>query len=147
MKKQDELGKTQSEILTLASIVEAESNMDEERPKVAGVYWNRLKKKMRLEADPTVQYALGEERRLRFPDLDFDSPYNTYRHAGLPPGPINNPGKLSILAALYPEQHEYLFFVATGTGGHRFAKYYSDHQKNIRLYHRTRRELKQLSHK
>jgi len=147
MKKQDELGKTQSEILTLASIVEAESNMDEERPKVAGVYWNRLKKKMRLEADPTVQYALGEERRLRFPDLDFDSPYNTYRHTGLPPGPINNPGKLSILAALYPEQHEYLFFVATGTGGHRFAKYYSDHQKNIRLYHRTRRELKQLSHK
>jgi UPF0755 protein len=146
-KKQDELGKTQLEILTLASIVEAESNVDEERPRVAGVYWNRLKKQMRLEADPTVQYALGEGRRLRFLDLDFNSPYNTYRHSGLPPGPINNPGKLSILAVLYPEQHEYLFFVATGTGGHRFAKSYSDHQKNVRLYHRTRRELKQLSYK
>jgi len=147
IQRQKVLEKTQSEILTLASIVEAESNMDEERPRVSGVYWNRLKKKMRLEADPTVQYALGEGRRLRFLDLEFDSPYNTYRHAGLPPGPINNPGKLSILAALYPEQHEYLFFVATGTGGHRFAKSYSDHQKNIRLYHRTRRELRQLSYK
>jgi UPF0755 protein len=146
-KKQDKLGKTQLEILTLASIVEAESNLDEERPRVAGVYWNRLKKNMRLEADPTVQYALGEGRRLRFLDLDIDSPYNTYRRRGLPPGPINNPGRLSILAALYPEQHDYLFFVATGTGGHRFAKSYSDHQKNIRLYHRTKRELKQLSNK
>jgi UPF0755 protein len=146
-KKQDELGKTQSEILTLASIVEAESNVDEERPRVAGVYWNRLKKHMRLEADPTVQYALGEGRRLRFPDLDFDSPYNTYRHTGLPPGPINNPGKLSILATLYPEQHDYLFFVATGIGGHRFAKKYSDHQKNIRMYHHTKRGLKRLSSK
>lgn len=144
-RKQAELGRSQSEILTLASIVEAESNVDEERPRVAGVYWNRLKKKMRLEADPTVQYAIGEGRRLRYDDLDYDSPYNTYRHVGLPPGPINNPGKLSILATLYPEQHEYLFFVATGTGGHRFAKKYSDHQKNIRLYHRARRELKQIS--
>jgi UPF0755 protein len=147
IKKQSELGKMQLEILTLASIVEAESNIDEERPRVAGVYWNRLKKKMRLEADPTVQYALGAERRLRFLDLELDSPYNTYRHAGLPPGPINNPGRLSILAALYPEEHEYLFFVATGIGGHRFAKDYNDHQKNIRLYHRTRRELRQLSYK
>ncbi len=145
IKKQEVLGKTQTEILTLASIVEAESNVDEERPRVAGVYLNRLKKNMRLEADPTVQYALGEGRRLRFLDLDFESPYNTYRHTGLPPGPINNPGKLSILAALYPEQHEYLFFVAKGTGGHRFAKNYGEHQKNIRLYHRVRRELRQLS--
>jgi UPF0755 protein len=144
-KRQEALGKTQSEILTLASIVEAESNIDEERPRVAGVYWNRLKKNMRLEADPTVQYALGEERRLRFLDLDVNSPYNTYRHFGLPPGPINNPGRLSILAALYPEQNEYVFFVATGKGGHWFAKNYSDHQKNIRMYHRTKRELKQLS--
>ena len=146
-KKQDELGKTQSEILTLASIVEAESNVDEERPRVAGVYWNRLKKHMRLEADPTVQYALGEGRRLRFLDLDINSPYNTYRRRGLPPGPINNPGRLSILATLYPEQHDYLFFVATGIGGHRFAKNYSDHQKNIRMYHHTKRELKQVSSK
>jgi UPF0755 protein len=143
IKRQEALKKTQSEILTLASIVEAESNVDEERPRVSGVYWNRIKKKMRLEADPTVQYALGEGRRLRFQDLEIYSPYNTYKHTGLPPGPINNPGKLSIIAALYPEDHGYLFFVATGTGGHRFAKNYSDHQKNIRMYHRTRRELKQ----
>jgi UPF0755 protein len=102
---------------------------------------------MRLEADPTVQYALGEGRRLRFLDLDINSPYNTYRRRGLPPGPINNPGRLSILATLYPEQNDYLFFVATGIGGHRFAKNYNDHQKNIRLYHHTKRELKQLSSK
>ena len=146
-KRQEELGKSQSEILTLASIVEAESNVDEERPRVAGVYWNRMKKHMRLEADPTVQYALGEGRRLRYLDLDFESPYNTYRHTGLPPGPINNPGRRSILATLYPEQHDYLFFVATGVGGHRFAKNYNDHQKNIRMYHHTKRELKQLSSK
>ncbi len=145
--RQNELGRTQLEILAMASIVEAESNVDEERPRVAGVYWNRLKKHMRLEADPTVQYALGEERRLRYLDLDVDSPYNTYRNFGLPPGPINNPGRLSIIAALYPEQHDFLFFVATGKGGHWFAKNYSDHQKNIRMYHRTKRELKQLSSK
>jgi len=143
--RQDELGRTQLEILTLASIVEAESNIDEERPIVAGVYWNRLKKHMRLEADPTVQYALGEERRLRFLDLGTNSPYNTYRRFGLPPGPINNPGRLSILAALYSEKHDFLFFVATGRGGHWFAKNYNDHLKNIRKYRRARRELKQLS--
>jgi UPF0755 protein len=143
-RRQNTLNKTQLEILTLASIIESESNLDEERPRVAGVYWNRLKKQMRLEADPTVQYALGEERKLRFLDLEINSPYNTYRHLGLPPGPINNPGKLSILAALYPEQHDYLFFVATGTGGHRFAKNYAEHQRNIRLYHRARFEMKRL---
>jgi UPF0755 protein len=142
VQRQDSLGKTQNEILTMASIVEAESGIDEERPRVAGVYWNRLRKSMRLQADPTVQYAIGAERRLRFEDLDTPSPYNTYRCLGLPPGPINNPGKLSILAALFPEHHEYLFFVATGIGGHRFSKSYNDHQKNIRLYHRTRRELR-----
>jgi UPF0755 protein len=143
--QQEQLDVTQLEILTLASIVEAESGMDGERPIIAGVYWNRLRKRMRLEADPTIQYALGEEKRLRFKDLNVDSPYNTYRHSGLPPGPINNPGKSSILAALFPQRHAFLYFVATGTGGHRFAKNYSDHQKNIRQYHRTRRELRRLS--
>ncbi|MBN1396815.1 MAG: endolytic transglycosylase MltG [Bacteroidetes bacterium] len=143
--KQKELGKTQTEILTLASIVEAESNLDEERARIAGVYMNRLKKRMRLEADPTVQYAIGEERRLRYTDLNFNSPYNTYRNYGLPPGPINNPGRLSIIAALYPEKNDFLFFVATGRGGHWFARNYNEHLKNIRLYHRTRRELKKIS--
>jgi UPF0755 protein len=143
--RQNYLEVSQLDILTLASIVEAEANVDNERPIIAGVYWNRLRKRMRLEADPTVQYALGEEKRLRFKDLNINSPYNTYRHRGLPPGPINNPGKSSIIATLYPDQHGYLYFVATGTGGHYFAKSYKDHQKNIRQYQRTRRELKRLS--
>jgi len=143
--RQKYLQMTQLEVLTLASIVEAESNLSEERPIIAGVYLNRLKKRMRLEADPTVQYALGEGRRLNYRDLDINSPYNTYRHIGLPPGPINNPGISSILAVLYPQQHEYLFFVATGVGGHHFAKSYDDHQKNIRKYYRVRREMRRLS--
>jgi UPF0755 protein len=145
--RQREMKATQQEILTMASIVEAESSVGDERPVIAGVYWNRIKKRMRLEADPTVQYALGEGKRLNHRDLDFDSPYNTYRHYGLPPGPINNPGKSSILAALFPQQNEYLYFVATGVGGHRFSKNFNDHQKNINKYHRTRRELLRVSKK
>ena len=141
IKRQDELKMSQREILTLASIIEAESSINEERPTIAGVYWNRLKKKMRLEADPTIQFVLGESRRLLFSDLEIESPYNTYRNYGLPPGPINSPGKSAILAALFPENHKYLFFVATGNGGHRFAKSYGDHRKNIRQYHRVRREM------
>ncbi len=140
-RKQEMLKMNQKEVLTFASIVEAESSIDYERPIIAGVYWNRLKKRMRLEADPTIQYALGESRRLTYKDLEIDSPYNTYRRFGLPPGPINNPGKAAILATLYPQEHEYLFFVATGTGGHRFAKNYIEHQHNSRKYFKTRREL------
>ena len=141
LKRQRELKTSQQEILTLASIVEAESSIDDERPVIAGVYWNRLKKRMRLEADPTVQYALGESKKLNHKDLEFNSLYNTYRHYGLPPGPINNPGKSSIHAVLFPQQHDYLYFVATGAGGHHFAKKFSDHQQNIKKYHRKRREL------
>ncbi len=147
LKQQEHLKVTQSEILTLASIVEAESSLDVERPVIAGVYWNRLKKRMRLEADPTIQYALGEGRRLTYRDLDIDSPYNTYRRYGLPPGPINNPGKSAILATLFPQHHSYLYFVATGVGGHYFAKSYNDHQKNIRQYRRAQREMQRLSNK
>jgi UPF0755 protein len=120
--RQHEVGLTTAELLTLASIVEGESGIPEERPVVAGVYWNRLRKHMRLEADPTIQYVLkGGPRRLTFQDLKLNSPYNTYLNIGLPPGPINNPGKQSILAALYPESNPYLYFVATGVGGHRFS--------------------------
>jgi UPF0755 protein len=147
LERQRVMKATQHEILTLASIVEAESSIGDERPVVAGVYWNRLKKRMRLEADPTVQYALGEGKKMSHHDLDFNSPYNTYRHSGLPPGPINNPGKSSIRAALFPQQNEYLYFVATGIGGHRFSKNFNDHQKNINKYHRTRRELMRVSSK
>ena len=140
-KRQDELRFTTKEVLTLASIVEAEAVLDRERPVIAGVYLNRLKKRMRLEADPTVQYALPEgRRRITFSDLRIDSPYNTYVYYGLPPGPINNPGRKSILAALYPEKHAYLYFVADGTGGHVFTKNYTDHQKAVKSYRRIRRE-------
>jgi len=145
LERQLEIHASQQEILTLASIVEAESSLADERPIIAGVYWNRLKKRMRLEADPTVQYALGEAKKLSREDLEFDSPYNTYRHYGLPPGPINNPGKSSIRAVLFPQQHDYIYFVASGIGGHRFASKFIDHQKNIMKYHRVRREMQHAS--
>jgi UPF0755 protein len=130
------------EVVTLASIVEGESGVDAERPTIAGVYLNRLRKNMKLEADPTIQYVLpGGPRRLLYTDLRIDSPYNTYLYRGLPPGPVNNPGKQSILGVLYPEKHQYLYFVATGVGGHRFSKTFSEHQKAIRVYRKVRREI------
>lgn len=147
LERQRGMKASQQEILTLASIVEAESSMEDERPLIAGVYWNRLKKRMRLEADPTVQYALGECRKMNYKDLKFNSPYNTYQRYGLPPGPINNPGKSSIRAALFPQQHNYIYFVATGLGGHHFASKFSDHQRNVIKYHRTRRQLRRASKK
>lgn len=147
LERQHQLNISQQEVLTLASIVEAESGVMEERPVISGVYWNRLKKKMRLDADPTVQYALGREQKLSHQDLLISSPYNTYMHQGLPPGPINNPGRSAILAALYPWNHDYLYFVATGIGGHRFAKSFSEHQKNINLYRRVKRAQRYVQKK
>lgn len=127
-------------LLTLASIVEAETPLDEEKPLIAGVYLNRLKKNMKLQADPTVQYALGKKRgRLLYRDLTVDSPYNTYKYKGLPPGPICNPGASSIMAVLKPADTDYLYFVATGTGGHYFAKTAAGHAKNVKKYRATRR--------
>ncbi|MBA4313228.1 MAG: endolytic transglycosylase MltG [Chlorobiaceae bacterium] len=134
---------TMNEVLTMASIIELETRIDTERAIVAGVYYNRLQRRMRLQADPTVQFAIGgTPRRLHYSDLDYDSPYNTYKNYGLPPGPINNPGKTSILAALYPLRHKYLYFVATGEGGHRFTTSFSEHQKAIKDYRRVRQERK-----
>jgi len=142
-KRTSSQGLTESALLTLASIVEAETPLDAEKPIVASVYLNRLKKNMRLQADPTVQYALGQEARLLFyKDLKVDSPYNTYRHDGLPPGPICNPGSASILAVLYPSQTEYLYFVATGTGGHYFSSTLAGHEQNIRKYRAARNSAK-----
>jgi UPF0755 protein len=136
-----------NEVVTLASIVEAETQLDEERPIIAGVYFNRLKKRMRLEADPTVEYAIPDgPRRLSYSDLRFDSPYNTYQNYGLPPGPISSPGRKSILAVLYPEKHSYLYFVANGSGGHTFSRTYSEHRKAVRAYRRMKRDLLTNSH-
>lgn len=115
---------TPHEILTLASIVEAEAMLAEERPRIAAVYLNRLRRKMLLQADPTVQYALGGHRqRIYYSDLRIESPYNTYLNVGLPPGPIGNPGRSSIQAVLNPMPgSRELFFVARGDGGHIFTE-------------------------
>lgn len=115
--------------LILASIVQGETIIKDEMPVIAGVYLNRLKKGMKLEADPTIQYALpgGPKPRLLKEDLKIDSPYNTYKYSGLPPGPINNPGLDAIKSVIYPENHDYLFFVATGKGGHKFSATYQEH--------------------
>ncbi len=130
-----ELGFTVHEIVTLASIIKGETNKEEEMPRISGVYHNRLRIGMKLQADPTIQYVIpGGWKRLTFKDLELDSPYNTYKYFGLPPGPINSPGKAAILAALYPEKNNYLYFVADGTGGHLFGKTLAEHNNNVKKY-------------
>ncbi|MBP1655604.1 MAG: putative periplasmic solute-binding protein [Bacteroidetes bacterium] len=145
-----DLGWTVHQAVTFASIVEGEAVMDAERPTIAAVYHNRLRKGMRLEADPTIQYLFdGGPRRVLYADLRMDSPYNTYKYAGLPPGPVNNPGKASMLASLYPAAHSYLYFVANGNGGHWFSQTYAEHMQNVRRYRHERarqwREAKNAS--
>ncbi|NTU92430.1 MAG: endolytic transglycosylase MltG [Chlorobiaceae bacterium] len=128
-------GLSENRLLTLASIVEAETPIDSEKALIASVYLNRLRKNMRLQADPTVQYAIpGPSRRLYYKDLAFESPYNTYRHAGLPPGPICNPGAASLKAVLRPANTGFIYFVANGEGGHSFAATLAAHEQNIRRY-------------
>jgi UPF0755 protein len=123
------------QIMTMASIVEGETKKSDERARVAGVYYNRLRRGMRLQADPTIQYIIPDgPRRLFYKDLRVPSPYNTYMHAGLPPGPVNNPGKEAVLAAMFPESHGYLYFVADGTGGHRFSRNYAEHAAAVAAY-------------
>jgi UPF0755 protein len=137
--KQDEIGWTMKQVLTFASIVEGEAVLDEERAVIAGVYRNRLRRGIRLEADPTIQFIIRDgPRRLYFSDLKLDNPYNTYRYPGLPPGPVNNPGRASILATLYPVSHTYIFFVANGRGGHWFSSTYEEHVRRVRSYRRLR---------
>lgn len=120
------------ETLIVASLIEREAETDEDRPKIAGVIYNRLKKNMRLQIDATVQYILPQHKaRLLFSDLKTPSPYNTYLHAGLPPGPICSPGLASIQAALAPEKSDYLFYVQGKGRGHIFAKTFEEHRANI----------------
>lgn len=138
-----------SEVIVLASIVEKETGVPDERRKVAGVFINRLKRGMPLQSDPTAIYALtkGEikddgmgplGRRLLRKDLEIDSPYNTYKYPGLPPGPICNPGRESIAAVLNPETHNYVYFVADGTGGHVFAETLAEHESNVAKWRKIR---------
>jgi len=124
-----------SEIVTLASIVEGETKKITEMRTIAGVYLNRLRIGMKLQADPTLQYLQPNGwKRLNHHDLKAESPYNTYKYFGLPPGPINNPGRNALYAAVNPEVHNYLYFVADGTGGHNFSKNYSQHLRFVRDY-------------
>ncbi len=128
-----------SDLLTMASIIEKETGIADERPLVASVFLNRLRKGMRLQTDPTVIYAITEGetsfgRSLKKKDLKIDSPYNTYLNYGLPPGPICNPGREAIMAAAHPAQSDFLYFVADGKGGHRFAKSLSEHNRNVKAW-------------
>jgi UPF0755 protein len=143
-------GRTARETVTLASLVEKETGKAEERPLVAAVYANRLKVGMGLQCDPTVIYAIQratgrEVKNLTREDLQFDSPYNTYRYAGLPPGPIASPGRASIDAALKPADAPYLYFVSRNDGSHVFATTLEEHNKNVFqwqiLYWREQRRL------
>ena len=138
----DALGLDEREVVTLASIVEEEARLPEERSVIAGVYLNRLEIGMLLQADPTVQYALGAPReRLLFRDIDSvaEHPYNTYTQPGLPPGPIASPGEASLRAALEPATHSYLYFVARDDGSHQFSRTLQEHN-NARNQIRRDRE-------
>ena len=129
----DSMAVSRHDLLTLASIVEREAKRAEERPVIASVYWNRLRRGMLLQADPTVQYALPQyQSRLLYRHLTVQSPYNTYVHKGLPPGPIGSPGSASIEASLYPAVVPYLYFVAYPDGHHEFRVTLAEHQAEAR---------------
>ncbi len=127
----------------MASIVEKETAVPEERPLVASVYYNRLEKKIALDADPSIIYAellAGTYAgALHHDDMRFSSPYNTYTHSGLPPGPIGNPGKSALEAAMHPAQSDYYYFVADAQGHHKFARTMEEHNKNVAAYRRAMR--------
>ncbi len=134
----DSLGMSHHEVVTLASIIEGEVRYGPDRPFVSSVYHNRLMRRMRLQADPTVIYALGKRRRLFERDYRFPSPYNTYLIDGLPPGPIGQPSEASLEAALYPARTDFLFFVARGDGKHVFSRSHREHLAAIRVIRRPR---------
>jgi UPF0755 protein len=131
------------EIVTMASIVEKETSVPEERPEVASVYYNRLNRRIALAADPSIIYAellAGTyQGALHHADMSFKSPYNTYRNAGLPPGPICNPGRSALEAAMHPAQTDYYYFVADAQGHHRFARSLEEHNKNVIAYRKALR--------
>ncbi len=132
---------TMHQTVTMASIVEKETGSPDERPVVASIYYNRLAKNVALQADPSVIYAEllqgSYTGALHHADMRFDSAYNTYTHPGLPPGPIGNPGKTSLEAAMHPAVTDYFYFVADGNGHHRFAQTLEEHNRNVAAYRRV----------
>jgi UPF0755 protein len=150
----DSLDLSKHDAVTLASIVEWEALLDDEKPAIAGVYLNRLDRGWKLEADPTIQYvlidSLGERvRRVLYKHLEIDHPYNTYRIRGLPPGPITNPAPSTLRAVVQPARHDYMYFAADGTGGHTFSRTLREHNRAAQKYHELlderRRERQQRS--
>jgi UPF0755 protein len=137
------------DVITLASLVEKETPTPSERPIIAGVFARRLEKGWPLQCDPTVVYAARLNNRPIGPiterDLEFDSPYNTYRYAGLPPGPIASPGEASIRAAFHPEPGDFLYFVSNNRGGHVFSRSLAEHQRNVARYHREVTALRRVA--
>ena len=137
----NQLGFTVHEVVTLASIIEGEAMLSSERTTISSVYHNRLRINMKLQADPTIQYIIpGPPKTLSNRDLRIKSDYNTYQNYGLPPGPINNPGIESIKAALFPEETDYIFFVAQGDGSHAFTTNEKDHEAAKRIYKINKRK-------
>ena len=130
------------EAVILASIIQGEVMIDDEAPIVSAVYHNRLKRGIPLAADPTIQYLLPDgPRRLLNKDLEIDSPYNTYKNRGLPPGPVNNPGRIAIEAAINPADVDYIYFVAKGDGSHAFNRTHSGHLRDKQKFQQVRREV------
>ncbi len=133
-----ELGLDINDVITIASLIEKEAANDSERSKIAGVIYNRIEKGIPLQIDASVIYAItkGESKmkKVLYDNLKVQDPYNTYVNKGLPPGPIASPGKPSIEAALYPEEHDYLYYVVNGSGGHVFSKTYEEHLNNVKKY-------------
>ncbi len=139
----DSLGFSKQDVVTLASIVEWETGLAEEKPAVAAVYVNRLRRGMKLDADPTVQFAVmeseGAKRRLLYDDYRVAHPYNTYVRGGLPPGPITNPSPSSLRAVVNPARHDFLYFVARGDGSHVFSRTLTEHNRAASQYHELMR--------
>ena len=140
---------TLQQVVTLASLIETETGMESERALVSSVFHNRLGRGIPLQCDPTVIYAAKLNGRFRGKiyqsDLDFSSPYNTYTIAGLPPGPIANPGLKSLQAAIHPAKTNYLYFVSDNRGGHVFSRTLAQHQRAVRAYRRALRSQQRLA--